>query len=125
MIPCFSKTWNNPQGFFFFLSVMWLLVTPGRRWRLWRFASLIPSGCRLPPIHKVMGDHASRAATPVRASPRVDCCMSMISCFNGGMRPRLVSGGVDFQRVIKQGVETWPKKACVSTLRLKLYLIIS
>ena len=33
-------------------------------WDLWRFASLIPSGCRLPPIHKVMGDHASRGATP-------------------------------------------------------------
>ena len=24
-----------------------------RRWCLWRFASLIPSGCRLPPVHKV------------------------------------------------------------------------
>ena len=40
--------------------------TPRRGWHLWRFASLIPSGCRLPPIHKVMGDHASRAATPRR-----------------------------------------------------------
>ena len=30
----------------------------------WRFASLIPSGCRLTPIHKVMGDHASRAPPP-------------------------------------------------------------
>ena len=20
MIPCFSKTWNNPQGFFFFIG---------------------------------------------------------------------------------------------------------
>ena len=50
----------------------------GRRWRLWRFASLIPSGCRLPPIHKVMGDHASRAATAGRASPRVDCCISIV-----------------------------------------------
>ena len=25
---------------------------PRRGWDLWRFASLIPSGCRLPPIHK-------------------------------------------------------------------------
>ena len=33
-------------------------------WSLWRFASLIPSGWRLPPIHKVMGDHASRGSTP-------------------------------------------------------------
>ena len=30
----------------------------------WRFASLIPSGWRLTPIHKVMGDHASRGSTP-------------------------------------------------------------
>ena len=35
-----------------------------RGWSLWRFASLIPSGCRLTPIHKVMGDHASRGSTP-------------------------------------------------------------
>ena len=28
------------------------LDAPRRRWNLWRFASLIPSGCRLPPIHK-------------------------------------------------------------------------
>ncbi|MCI7197441.1 MAG: hypothetical protein MR502_09120, partial [Bacteroides sp.] len=35
---------------------------------LWRFASLIPSGCRLPPIHKVMGDHASRGTTATGAS---------------------------------------------------------
>ena len=31
---------------------------------LWRFASLIPSVWRLTPIHKVMGDHASRGSTP-------------------------------------------------------------
>ena len=30
----------------------------------WRVASLIPSGCRLPPIHKVMGDHASMTPPP-------------------------------------------------------------
>ena len=29
------------------------LDEPRRGWDLWRFASLIPSGCRLPPIHKV------------------------------------------------------------------------
>ena len=44
------------------------LDAPGRGWDLWRFASLIPSGCRLTPIHKVMGDHASRGPTPARAS---------------------------------------------------------
>ena len=41
---------------------------PGRRgWDLWRFAALIPSGCRLTPIHKVMGDHASRGPTTAAA----------------------------------------------------------
>ena len=44
------------------------LDAPGRGWDLWRFAALIPSGCRLPPIHKVMGDHASRGPTPAGAS---------------------------------------------------------
>ena len=42
-------------------------IAPRRGWNLWRFASLIPSGCRLPPIHKVMGDHASRGPTPAGA----------------------------------------------------------
>ena len=41
--------------------------TPGRWWGRRRFASLIPSGCRLTPIHKVMGDHASVAPTTDRA----------------------------------------------------------
>jgi len=44
------------------------LDAPRRGWDLWRFASLIPSGCRLTPIHKVMGDHASRDPTPAWAS---------------------------------------------------------
>ena len=44
------------------------LDAPGRGWDLWRFASLIPSGCRLTPIHKVMGDHASRGLTPAGVS---------------------------------------------------------
>ena len=38
-----------------------------RGWSLWRFASLIPSGCRLPPIHKAMGGHASRGSIPAGA----------------------------------------------------------
>ena len=42
---------------------------PRRGWCLWRFAALIPSGCRLTPIHKVMGDHAPRGTTPAWASP--------------------------------------------------------
>ena len=44
------------------------LDAPRRGWDLWRFASLIPSGCRLPPIHKVMDDHVSRGLTPAGAS---------------------------------------------------------
>ena len=44
------------------------LDAPRRGWNLWRFASLIPSGCRLTPIHKVMGDHASRGSTLAGAS---------------------------------------------------------
>ena len=40
---------------------------PRRGWDLWRFASLIPSGCRLPPIHKAMGGHASRGSTTAAA----------------------------------------------------------
>ena len=42
--------------------------TSGRWWGRRRFASLIPSGCRLTPIHKVMGDHASRGSTSAGAS---------------------------------------------------------
>jgi len=40
-----------------------------------------------------------------------------------GTWPRPVYGDVDFQWVIKPGVETWPKKGCVSTPWLKWYLI--
>ena len=40
---------------------------PRRGWDLWRFASLIPSGCRLPPIHKAMGGHVSRGPTTAGA----------------------------------------------------------
>ena len=39
----------------------------GRWWGRRRFASLIPSGWRLTPIHKVMGDHASGGPTTDRA----------------------------------------------------------
>lgn len=45
---------------------------------LWRFASLIPSGWRLPPIHKVMGDHASRDSTPAGLFRRFYFCCSDI-----------------------------------------------
>ena len=48
------------------IMVMYMspMDAPRRGWDLWRFASLIPSGCRLTPIHKVMGDHASRGPPP-------------------------------------------------------------
>ncbi len=51
------------------IMVMYMspMDAPRRGWDLWRFAALIPSGCRLPPIHKVMGDHASRGITPAGA----------------------------------------------------------
>ena len=52
------------------IMVMYMspMDAPRRGWNLWRFAALIPSGCRLPPIHKVMDDHASRGSTPAGAS---------------------------------------------------------
>ena len=52
------------------IMVMYMspMNAPRRGWDLWRFASLIPSGCCLTPIHKVMGDHASRGSTPAEAS---------------------------------------------------------
>ena len=36
-----------------------IYYAPGQWWGRRSFASLILSGCRLTPIHKVMGDHAS------------------------------------------------------------------
>ncbi len=47
----------------------WAFDAPRRGWSLERFAALIPSGWRLTPIHKVMGDHASRDSTPGGAFP--------------------------------------------------------
>lgn len=44
-----------------------IYYAPGQWWDRRRFASLIPSGCRLTPIHKVMGDHASGGPTTHRA----------------------------------------------------------
>ena len=45
-----------------------IYYAPGQWWDRRRFASLIPSGCRLTPIHKVMGDHASVGPTTARLS---------------------------------------------------------
>ncbi len=65
--------WLRPSWRFFLVVPLQTLNAscvdaPRRRWCLWRFASLIPSGCRLPPIHKVMGNHASRGTTAAGAS---------------------------------------------------------
>ena len=54
---------NSHAGGVVALKRHFVLWCARRGWGLWRFASLIPSGCRLPPIHKVMGDHASRGST--------------------------------------------------------------
>ena len=51
---------------------------PRRGWCLWRFASLIPSGCRLTPIHKVMGDHASRGSTSAGLFRRICFCYTHV-----------------------------------------------
>ena len=67
-------SYKTPRGRVPTLDFDWLarfgsgLDAPQRGWDLWRFASLIPSGYRLTPIHKVMGDHASRGPTPAGAS---------------------------------------------------------
>ena len=50
-------------------SIYKIQSRPRRGWCRWRFAALIPSGWRLTPIHKVMGDHASSGTTPAGASP--------------------------------------------------------
>ena len=62
------------------LAVVWM--RPGGGWNLWRFASLIPSGCRLTPIHKVMGDHASRGPTPPRLGFSYTWSLMMVISFH-------------------------------------------
>ena len=104
----------------------------------WRFASLIPSGCRLTPIHKVMGDHASRGSTSAGVLPPhgLSRCFFRDMCLpppDLGPPPDAVAGRghtaglqeTDLQGVIKHGVETWPKNDCISTLLQNWYLIIS
>ena len=56
------------------------LDAPGRGWDHWRFAALIPSGCRLTPIHKDMGVNASRGSTPPGASPLRGLCRWLSPC---------------------------------------------
>ena len=64
----FTHWKNSHEGGVVALKRHFVLWCARRGWSLWRFASLIPSGCRLTPIHKVMGDHASRGPTPAGAS---------------------------------------------------------
>ena len=62
---CVFTHWKNShEGEVVALKRHFVLWCARRGWSLWRFASLIPSGWRLTPIHKVMGDHASRGSTP-------------------------------------------------------------
>ena len=112
---------------------------PRRRWSLWRFASLIPSGCRLPPIHKVMGDHASRDSTSAGASSATWSCQMVFSVTCASLHQILdfhlmgwrdaatlrFCKGLICKGLSKRGVEMWPKNGCVSTLLLNCYLIIS
>ena len=60
----FTHGKNSHEGGVVALKRHFVLWCARRGWSLWRFASLIPSGWRLTPIHKVMGDHASRGPTP-------------------------------------------------------------
>ena len=60
----FTHGKNSHEGGVVALKRHFVLWSARWGWSLWRFASLIPSGWRLPPIHKVMGDHASRGSTP-------------------------------------------------------------
>ena len=60
----FTHGKNSHEGEVVALKRHFVLWCARRGWSFWRFASLIPSGWRLPPIHKVMGDHASRGSTP-------------------------------------------------------------
>ena len=75
-------------------------------WSLWRFASLIPSGWRLPPIHKVMGDHASRGSTPAGLF-----CHVFSFCV---VRKSLLCNKLTFFRV-----------AVMRTLKIDIYLMIN
>ena len=74
---------------------------------------------RLPPDTHSQGHGRPCLQSRHRRPGFAACGLLHIYCINGWTRPPLVSGDVEFQRVIKQGVETWPKKACVSTLLLK------
>ena len=101
-------------------SVRGDISTPRRGRHLWRLASLIPSGCRLPPIHKVMGDHASRGPTPAGASPLHGLSRLFISdchspCPFSVSLPRYVSPCAEFlNKLAGWYLAKWQ---CVSELR--------
>ena len=83
-----------------------VLWSARRGWGLWRFASLIPSGWRLPPIHKVMGDHASRGSTPAGLF-----CHVFSFCV---VRKSLLCNKLTFFRV-----------AVMRTLKIDIYLMVN
>ncbi len=78
-----------------------------RGWGLWRFASLIPSGWRLTPIHKVMGDHVSRGSTHAGLL----LSSGFIFCV---VRKSLLCNKLTFFRV-----------AVMRTLKIDIYLMIN
>ena len=74
----FTHGKNSHEGGVVALKRHFVLWSARRGWGLWRFASLIPSGWRLPPIHKVMGDHASRGSTPAGLFRRICFCYTHV-----------------------------------------------
>ena len=77
----FTHGKNSHAGEVVALKRHFVLWCARRGWSLWRFASLIPSGCRLTPIHKVMGDHASRGSTHAGLFRRFKFCCAAINIY--------------------------------------------
>ena len=102
----FTHGKNFHEGEVVALKRHFVLWCARRGWDLWRFASLIPSGCRLPPIHKVMGDHASRDSTPAGLF-----CHVFSFCV---VRKSLLCNKLTFFRV-----------AVMRTLKIDIYLMIN
>ena len=101
----FTHGKNSHEGGVVALKRHFVLWCARRGWSLWRFASLIPSGWRLPPIHKVMGDHASRGSTPARLFCHDTFCV---------VHKSLLCNKLTFFRV-----------AVMRTLKIDIYLIIN
>ena len=107
LISCvFTHGKNSHEGEVVALKRHFVLWCARWGWSLWRVASLIPSGWRLPPIHKVMGDHASRGSTPAGLF-----CHVFSFCV---VRKSLLCNKLTFFRV-----------AVMRTLKIDIYLMIN